>query len=427
MSISSSEIGFKIVPSYDYWVPRALLLATQQGELTFEISSDLDENQISMWRQLRDLASDAGTTFVGQGIEHLYSLMVHYGISPLARFLDIDQIRSLSSGRDYPPTNLSSSESLGLLPWCGSKLSDEKLNLVYKHLVLGMLEVIGDMENSGLYDHNGLPSYPNYRFGSGITGRFSCRSDGGLFNPHGVSKSERSNFLPPPGHRMVIADQSAMEMRILAHLSGDDNLISVFECGGDIHDIVARWILKKGAGEGVTERDRRLAKAVGYMMVFGGTPYGLASKVGVSIEESESFINSFFRAFPSVEEWIVQTQIEALEDGYVSSLFGRKRAFQESDQLDAELRTLQNFKVQSSAADINNLSLRGMSKLKPKEAKTLLYLHDGFVLSAPEEKLEETVEIVRLCLEHPPGLSLFGIDLSVPLDPGEIKIRDSWE
>lgn len=426
----SQILGIKIHTSDDYWLPRGFSFYSEQGPLEVKLPEFAGDVRDTLTQEeFKDFFGDSQKILIGRNLKDVFSIFQHYGFSPRIRAIDLELLRKLDVlNAERYPRGETAQDFYFQFPWIKDRLEkDRSLANVYRYLIEGAFNTLAAMENTGIRMRDGNHVYPNYRLGA-VSGRFSCSQKDGFFSPHSISKlvEERYQYLPPEGHKMILVDQAAMEMRTLAHLSGDRNLTEVFNLDLDIHEIVARKLLERKLHEGISEEEREIAKAVGYLMVFGGTAYGLAKKAQVSQGRAQSFIDGFFGAFPSVEAWVLKTRIECLERGCITSIFGRIRKLNRQSNTDSELRSMQNFCVQSAAADINTLSLRSLHYLLPAEVKILLHLHDGGVFSALPQDVEETCDIIKQCMEHPPGLKIFGVDLKVPLSV-KIRVTDHWE
>ena len=166
-----------------------------------------------------------------------------------------------------------------------------------------------------------------------------------------------------PGFRMLSADYSQVELRILAHLSGEPALKDAFARGEDIHRATAAQVLGKPA-EQLTSTERNRAKAVNFGIIYGISSFGLSEQLGISREEAQSFIDLYLARFPHVNEFMRQVIAQAKEDGYVTTLFGRRRPIPELRASNYQTRSLGerlavNTVMQGSAADIIKVAMIG--------------------------------------------------------------------
>lgn len=226
-----------------------------------------------------------------------------------------------------------------------------------------------------------------------------------------ISKRIRYAVTAPEGYVLVWADYSQVELRILAHLSGDEKLIEAYRKGKDIHAETARHLF--GVDE-VSEELRRVAKTVNFGIIYGMSPKGLSERLGIPLDEAREYIERYFETFRGVKEYIDRTLEEAYEKGYVRTLLGRIRPLPELKSKNANLRSFGeraavNATVQGTAADVMKLA---MVKLYPElermGAYMVLQVHDELVVEAPEDKVDDVKEAVKEVMEN-------SVRLSVPL------------
>lgn len=255
------------------------------------------------------------------------------------------------------------------------------------------------------------------------TGRLSS-SDPNLQNipTRGVlGQRFRQAFVPEPDHRLLAADYSQIELRVLAHLSEDPALIETFISDRDVHEETARRVF----GEALPhdrENWRRKAKVINFSIIYGASAFSLAKELGTSTHEAQKFIDLYFRQHPQVEAFLERTIQEAVERGYTETVFGRRRQVPELRQKDrtvqqAGRRIALNAPIQGSAADLMKKAMidiwREFRRNRLK-TKMILQVHDELVFEAPEGEQEAVEQIVREKME-----SVF--PLRVPL-----KVRLGW-
>lgn len=239
----------------------------------------------------------------------------------------------------------------------------------------------------------------------------------------------------PDGWRLLAADYSQIELRVLAHFTGDPTLCEAFANDEDIHTLVASQV------EGVELSDvdsdmRRRAKAVNFGIIYGQSPFGLAKALGISQEEAAEFIETYFARYPGVLEFFTKTLTECREQGYVSTLLGRRRAvqgvrpvpedFREAKtgalrQLNLPERTAVNSVIQGSAADLIKLAMLGVHRRlndSPLTAAMLLQIHDELVFEVAPDDIDE---LAGLVVEEMIGVA----DLKVPLKV-DVKHGENW-
>ncbi len=226
-----------------------------------------------------------------------------------------------------------------------------------------------------------------------------------------------------PGWKLISADYSQIELRILAHLSGDRALREAFERDADIHqDTAAR--LFGVLPEFVTPDMRRQAKAVNFGVIYGMTSFGLSRNLGISRSEAARFIENYFAQYPGVRRWIDATLADARSKGYVTTLFQRRRYIRDLTASDQNVRSAAermaiNTPVQGSAADIIKRAMIDVDRaLESRSAKLLLQVHDELVVEAPAEEAEETAHMVKQIMEEAAVL-----DVPMKVDVG---IGDNW-
>ena len=259
------------------------------------------------------------------------------------------------------------------------------------------------------------------------TGRLSS-SDPNLQNipiRTDLGKRIRSAFVAEPGHVLVSADYSQIELRVLAHLSVDEELAEAFRRGEDIHARTAAAILRKDIAD-VKPEDRRLAKVVNYGLVYGMGDYGLSSRAEIPIQQARAFLGEYMARFSGVARWRDQIIEEARQDGCVRTISGRVRptlGISDSNRAvsEATKRYAINAPVQGSAADIiKSAMLRLEDRLSDGGfgVGMILQVHDELVFEVPETRLDEAREVIRSGMEN-------AWNLTVPLKV-EIGAGRSW-
>ncbi|MGD8624954.1 MAG: DNA polymerase I [Anaerolineae bacterium] len=265
-----------------------------------------------------------------------------------------------------------------------------------------------------------LPALVNERTGrvhtsfnqtGSATGRFSS-SNPNLQNipiRTKLGREIRRAFVAEEGCLLLAADYSQVELRVLAHISGDPQMLAAFARGEDIHASTAAAIYGVALEE-VTAEQRRVAKMTNFAISYGVTGYGLAERTGLTPEEAEAFIESYFKTYPQIEAYIEGTRQQAKEQGYVETLLGRRRYF---PQLATKARVHYNVReqayrmainapIQGTAADILKVALRRLwHRLRERglESRLLLQVHDELVLEVPEAELAEVAALVVETME----------------------------
>ncbi|MEI2355690.1 DNA polymerase I [Mesobacillus zeae] len=217
------------------------------------------------------------------------------------------------------------------------------------------------------------------------------------------------------GWVIFAADYSQIELRVLAHIAGDEKLIEAFREGHDIHTKTAMEVFHVGAEE-VTSNMRRHAKAVNFGIVYGISDYGLSQSLGITRKEAGEFIDRYLKSYPGVKEYMNDIVKDAKQKGFVSTLLHRRRYIPEITSRNFNLRsfaerTAMNTPIQGSAADIIKKAMIEMAdrlKTEKMQARLLLQVHDELIFEAPEDEIEKLKEIVPDVMEN-------AVELNVPL------------
>ena len=224
---------------------------------------------------------------------------------------------------------------------------------------------------------------------------------------------------------LISADYNQIELRVLAHISGDAKLIEAFRKGEDIHRRTASEVLGI-APEDITPFQRRQAKAVNFGIVYGISDYGLSRDLGISRAEAADYIARYFQRYPGVADYQRQTILEARTKGYVSTLCGRRRYLPDLLNRNYNLRSLAermaiNTPIQGSAADIIKIAMIEIAnelKLNSWQSKMILQVHDELIFNVAPKEQKELVYLVKDKMEH-------ALPLSVPLTI-DIKAGKNW-
>ena len=258
------------------------------------------------------------------------------------------------------------------------------------------------------------------------TGRLSS-NDPNLQNiPVRSARGEaiRRGFVPRNGNRFVVADYSQIELRLLAHLSGDPAFVEAFQAGGDIHRQTAALIFGV-ALEAVTPEMRARAKTINFATIYGQGPHALARQLGIPYEDARRFIDDYFTRFAGVRAFLDRTVVEARERGYVETIFGRRRYIPELRDKNFSVRafgerTATNSPLQGSAADLIKVAMIRVNDAvrSAHQARLLLQVHDELVLETPRAEAEAVAQEVKACMEG-------AAPLRVPL-VATVGIGDNW-
>ena len=233
----------------------------------------------------------------------------------------------------------------------------------------------------------------------------------------------RAYFVAKPGCVLVDADYSQIELRILAHITGDEHMQQAFLKGEDIHRSTAAKIYSVPQSE-VTPRLRSASKAINFGIMYGKGAYSLSKDIGVSVKEAEAFLRNYLDAFPKVSSYMEKTIADARECGYVSTLFGRRRALPELASNNHNIRAsgermARNTPIQGTAADVIKLAMvRVWRRLRDEkmESRLILTVHDELIVEAPEAEAEKAAAILR---EEMEGCVHYAVPLSTEVHQGK--------
>ena len=235
----------------------------------------------------------------------------------------------------------------------------------------------------------------------------------------------RKMFVPKPGPVLVDADYSQIELRVLAHIAGDAVMQQAFRSGMDIHTVTASQVFGV-APENVTSLQRRHAKAVNFGIVYGISEFSLAEDIGVSRWEAKDYIESYLSNYQGVREYMKQVVVDARENGFTQTLYGRKRYIPELKSSNFNIRQgaeriALNTPIQGTAADLIKMAMIRVDEALRRqypEAKLLLQVHDELIVECPEAIAADVAALVSREMEQVASLQ-------VPLT-AEAKIGKSW-
>lgn len=221
----------------------------------------------------------------------------------------------------------------------------------------------------------------------------------------------RGFFTAPRGRVLIDADYSQIELRVLAALSGDENMISAFERGDDIHAITASQVFGLPL-EMVTPELRSRAKAVNFGIVYGIGAFSLAKNVGVSVKDADAYIKSYLAAYPGVARYLGDTVKKARENGYVTTFYGRRRPLPELASSNANIRNFgeraaKNTAIQGTAADIIKIAMIGADRelaARGLDAKLILQVHDELIVECAENDAEAAAAVLKNEMESAASL-----------------------
>ena len=270
--------------------------------------------------------------------------------------------------------------------------------------------------------------HTNYAQAVAVTGRLAS-NDPNLQNipvRTGEGRRIREAFIAQPGCKIVSADYSQIELRIMAHISGDESLLAAFARGDDIHRATAAEVFGVTPIE-VSSDQRRIAKVINFGLIYGMSAFGLASNLGITRDAAKLYIDRYFARYPGVARYMDETRMDAKSRGYVETVFGRRLWLPEINggngpRRQAAERAAINAPMQGTAADLIKLSMIAVEKWLDDtrmRTKMIMQVHDELVLEVPDEELA----VVRKRL---PELMCSVAQLKVPL-VAEVGVGANWE
>jgi DNA polymerase-1 len=270
--------------------------------------------------------------------------------------------------------------------------------------------------------------HTTYSQTTAVTGRLSS-NDPNLQNipirtPQG--RRIREAFVAPPGRRIVSADYSQVELRIMAHLSGDENLRRAFRDGEDVHRATAAEVFGVPLSQ-VDADHRRVAKVINFGLIYGMSAFGVAQNLGIDRGTAQTYVDRYFARFPGAKRYMDQTRERARTEGYVETVFGRRLWLPEIRsgapvRRQAAERAAINAPMQGTAADLIKLAMVAVQKwLDDEKLRTLLIMqvHDELVLEVPEDELAVVKDRVRDLMQ-----SVHRLDVPLVVDVG---VGENWD
>lgn len=240
-----------------------------------------------------------------------------------------------------------------------------------------------------------------------------------------LGREFRKVFIPEEGYIFVDADYSQIELRVLAHMADDKTLINAFKEGQDIHRLTASQVFNVPF-DGVTSKQRSDAKAVNFGIIYGMGAFSLSKDLGITKKMAEEYIKGYFAKYPNIKVYMDRTVEQAAKEGYVTTVFGRRRPVPEMNSGNFNRRAFgervaMNMPIQGSAADIIKIAMINVCrKLKEKKLKSrlILQVHDELLIEAAEDEVEEVKVILKNEMEN-------AADLNVPMDV-DVHSGKSW-
>ncbi|HGO5849307.1 TPA: DNA polymerase I [Mannheimia haemolytica] len=235
----------------------------------------------------------------------------------------------------------------------------------------------------------------------------------------------RQAFVAREGYKIVAADYSQIELRIMAHLSNDEGMINAFAEGKDIHRATAAEIFGVELGE-VTSEQRRSAKAINFGLIYGMSSFGLSNQLGIGRAEAQKYMDLYFQRYPAVQQFMTDIREVAVEKGYVETLFGRRLYLPDIKSGNAILRKAAervaiNAPMQGTAADIIKVAMIGIDNAirDNDEIKMIMQVHDELVFEVKADKIDHYSQLIKTEMEK-------AISLKVPLI-AEVGVGENWD
>lgn len=274
--------------------------------------------------------------------------------------------------------------------------------------------------------------HTSYALAATTTGRLSS-SDPNLQNiPVRTAEGRkiRTAFIADKGQKLVSADYSQIELRVLAHVAEIPQLTQAFADGVDIHAVTASEMFSVPV-EGMPSEVRRRAKAINFGIIYGISAFGLANQLSIPREEAGAYIKKYFERFPGIRDYIEATKAYAREHGFVETIFGRRIHYPEIRSSNPSIRAFNerasiNARLQGTAADIIRRAMVHMDEALEKaglSARMLLQVHDELIFEAVEAEVEATIPVVRRVMENAP---MPAISMSVPLHV-DARAANNWD
>ncbi|MEQ1816016.1 MAG: DNA polymerase I [Nitrosomonas sp.] len=279
-----------------------------------------------------------------------------------------------------------------------------------------------------MMDRNTGRVHTNYAQAVAVTGRLAS-SDPNLQNiPVRTSEGRkiREAFIAPPGHRIISADYSQIELRIMAHISQDEGFLKAFAAGEDIHKATAAEVFGIPL-EQVDQEQRRYAKVINFGLIYGMSEFGLAAQLGIERSAARAYMERYFARYPGVENYMRHTREKARQLGYVETVLGRRLWLPEINNANGNRRqgaerAAINAPMQGTAADIIKLAMLAVRNRLHKEqlcSKLIMQVHDELVLEVPDDEVALIKNLLPACMGNV-------LQLDVPLLV-DIGVGDNWE
>jgi len=297
--------------------------------------------------------------------------------------------------------------------------------LILQHRSMGKLKSTYTDKLPTMIDFNTQRVHTSYHQAVAVTGRLSS-SDPNLQNipiRSAEGRRIRQAFIADEGNKVLAADYSQVELRIMAHLSEDATLLKAFNEGADIHTATAAEVLGVGLDQ-VESEDRRRAKAINFGLIYGMSAFGLAKQLGVARGEAQDYIDLYFSRYPGVKQYMDDIRESARELGYVETVFGRRLYLPDINGKNHQRkqyaeRTAINAPMQGTAADLIKMAMIALDKALLTEqlsSRMIMQVHDELVFETPESELSQLTELVKNTMQN---IAKLKVPLIVDIGVGE--------
>ena len=437
-------------------VERISEYAAEDADITLQLYNVLlpliekEPSLLTLYRTIEEPMIDVLADMEWEGVRIDSVALQNYSATLSQKLAAIEeQIREVSGEREI---NINSSRQLGELLFAKMRITDKPKmtktkqfctdeeylqSFAGEHKVVDLiLEYRGVKKLLSTYVDS-LPSLVNpitghihtsYNQAVTATGRLSSANPNLQNIPvrDDLGRPIRSAFVPSDDrHELLSADYSQVELRLMAHLSGDENLCEAFREGKDIHAATAARIFKKPIEE-VTSEERRRAKTANFGIIYGISAFGLSQRLRIPRSEAKQLIEGYFDSYPKVKEYMDNVVNNAREKGYVETLFGRRRYLADIDSRNANARSLAernaiNAPIQGTAADIMKIAMVGVArrfKAEGVRSRITMQVHDEIVVDLLRSEREKVEQIVREEMEG-------AAKLSIPLT-AECGVGENW-
>ncbi|RYE65222.1 MAG: DNA polymerase I, partial [Rhizobiaceae bacterium] len=276
--------------------------------------------------------------------------------------------------------------------------------------------------------------HTSYSLASTTTGRLSS-SEPNLQNipvRNAEGRKIRTAFIATPGHKLLSADYSQIELRVLAHVADIPQLRQAFADGIDIHSMTASEMFGVPV-EGMSSEVRRRAKAINFGIIYGISAFGLANQLSIDRSEAGDYIKRYFERFPGIKDYMEQTKAFAREHGYVETIFGRRSHYPDIKSSNPSMRAFNeraaiNAPIQGSAADVIRRAMIGMEPALKKagldeKVRMLLQVHDELIFEVEDAAIEEAIPLIVSTMEE---ATMPAVSMRVPLKV-DARAAANWD